>query len=169
MKDRIWAKLIVGILAQPDVMEEAEQYLIVHLGRIEHRSRTIPFQFTDYYTREMGSPLMRRWVSLYEPVRRDELVVLKERARELERELARSDGSRRANLDPGLITGGSVVLASTKDAAHRILLDRGIFAEVTLIYRKGTFRSLTWTYPDYRTDEAITFCNQVRADLMSWK
>ena len=39
------------------------------------------------------------------------------------------------NLDPGYLTLGKLVLASTKDFAHRIYLGRGIYAEVTLYYR----------------------------------
>ena len=39
------------------------------------------------------------------------------------------------NLDPGYLTLGKLVLASTKDFAHRIYLGRGIYAEMTLFYR----------------------------------
>ena len=52
---------------------------------------------------------------------------------------------RSINLDPGYITLGKLVLASTKDHAHRIYLGQGIYAEVTLEYREGGWRSRDWT------------------------
>jgi hypothetical protein len=41
------------------------------------------------------------------------------------------------NLDPGYLTEAKLVLATTKDRNHRLYLDRGIFAEVTLCYQRG--------------------------------
>ena len=72
-------------------------------------------------------------------------------------------GSKRAvNIDPGYITEAKLVLASTKDYAHRIYLDKGICAEVTLYYKDGTFRWRDWTYMDYRTDDYIRIFNHIR-------
>ena len=42
-----------------------------------------------------------------------------------------------------------LVLASTKDHAHRIYLSRGIFAEVTLHYQHRGWRHHEWTFPNY--------------------
>ena len=54
------------------------------------------------------------------------------------------------NLDPGYITPAKLVLASTKDHAHRLYLADGIYAEVTLAFRGKQWQPLEWTYPDYR-------------------
>jgi hypothetical protein len=70
----------------------------------------------------------------------------------MERELAAGAPlPRPVNLDPGLVRLDSVVLASTKPAAHRLRIGPGIHAEVTLVYERGAFRPLPWTYPDFRT------------------
>ena len=45
---------------------------------------------------------------------------------------ARSRTPRAVNVDPGYVDGARLVLASTKDHAHRIWLRDGIYAEVTL-------------------------------------
>ena len=67
--------------------------------------------------------------------------------------LGEAGGARRrsVNLDPGMLTLGRLMLASTKDNAQRIPLRDGIYAEITLLYRKGKFEALPWTYPDYRS------------------
>ncbi len=72
------------------------------------------------------------------------------------------EGKRRFNLDPALLTLGNFVLATGKNNAHRIYLKQGIFGDLTLIYRSGTYRPLEWTYPDYAEDELIAILNGLR-------
>jgi hypothetical protein len=62
-------------------------------------------------------------------------------------------GRRRVDVDPGYLTRTKLVLATTKDYAHRVYLGRGIYAEVTLSYRQGAFHPWPWTYPDYASPE----------------
>jgi hypothetical protein len=71
------------------------------------------------------------------------------------------------NLDPGYITPAKLVLASTKDHAHRIYLRDGIFAEVTLAFRQRRWQPLEWTYPDYRRDDYQQFFTRCREYLLS--
>ena len=55
------------------------------------------------------------------------------------------------------------VLATTKENAHRIPLADGIFAEITLLYGKGGFQPLPWTYPDFRSEPTLSILNKIRA------
>jgi hypothetical protein len=71
------------------------------------------------------------------------------------------------NIDPGYITPAKLVLASTKDHAHRIYLRDGIFAEVTLVYRQRKWQPLEWTYPDYRRDDYQQFFTECREWLLN--
>ena len=64
--------------------------------------------------------------------------------------LGRHPESRPLNLDPGYVTSAKLVLASTKDHAHRIYLSRGIFAEVTLYYKDRHWQHREFTFPNYR-------------------
>lgn len=66
------------------------------------------------------------------------------------------------NIDPGYVTKAKLVLATTKDYAHRIYLAQGIYAEVTLSYSRGEFQPLPWTYPDYQTKAYRDFFRRVR-------
>jgi hypothetical protein len=88
---------------------------------------------------------------------------------ELERTLGREEEGqvrRRANLDPGLVTIESLVLASTKYSGHRICIGPGLYAETTLLFQKGEYRPLEWTYQDFRTREAQDFLLEIRAWLL---
>jgi hypothetical protein len=75
------------------------------------------------------------------------------------------EGGRTVNIDPGLLSLSSLILASTKNYAHRIYLGQGIYAEITLIYKNHRFNALDWTYPDYQEDSALEFFQRARAIL----
>jgi hypothetical protein len=66
------------------------------------------------------------------------------------------------NLDPGYLTLGKLVLASTKDFAHRIYLSRGIYAEVTLQYKHKQWRHHEYTFADYRRADYQAFFTECR-------
>ena len=80
----------------------------------------------------------------------------------------RENPLRTVNIDPGYVTLSKLVLATTKDYSHRIFIGRGIFAETTLRFLKGTFTAHETTYPDYRTPLAIDFFNEVREFVKRW-
>jgi hypothetical protein len=79
--------------------------------------------------------------------------------------LARHSCVRPLNLDPGYVTPAKLVLASTKDYAHRIYLGRGIYAEITLFYRQRAWQAHEWTFPDYRRADYHDFLNRCREYL----
>jgi hypothetical protein len=73
-----------------------------------------------------------------------------------------SNGKRVVNIDPGYLLHERFVLATGKNYSHRIYIGKGIYADLTLIYAKGGFKPLPWTYPDYASEIIITFLEQVR-------
>lgn len=157
------AQLIIGVLySDENVLQMAVGKLQRSLGTLVLDEREMEFCWTDYYTKEMGRPLRRRFLFSNHLVERQLLYQIKELTNQIERELARKEGGRQINLDPGLLSAENVVLASTKNFTHRIYLRNGIFAEVTLLYQKGDFRTLEWTYPDYRTKKVQTILKEIR-------
>ena len=58
-----------------------------------------------------------------------------------------------------------LVLASTKDHAHRIYLRDGMFAEITLFYRHGRWEDHEFTFPDYRRADYHAFFSECRRRL----
>ncbi len=130
-------------------------------GAIDFLSEVRPFDYTGYYEEEMGRPLYRRWAFFRELVSQDRLPDIKWQALEIEKQWAVNE-KRRLNLDPGLITAERLVLATGKNFSHRIYLGKGIFADLTLIFVKGTYHPLPWTYPDYKDEWAIEMFDKVR-------
>ena len=55
-----------------------------------------------------------------------------------------------------------MVLASGKNYAHRIYLSKGIYADLTLIYRDKNYQPLAWTYPDYGETEVRRWLRALR-------
>jgi hypothetical protein len=66
------------------------------------------------------------------------------------------------NIDPGYLVHERFVLATGKNFTHRIHLAEGIYADLTLIYTKGAFQTLPWTYPDYADEKMLFFLEGVR-------
>lgn len=119
------------------------------------------FDFTDYYEDEIGAPLFRRMLAFKRLTPRDALAEAKLASNAIEEAYAR-DKKRRVNIDPGHMTSGRFVLATGKDHAHRIYIGQGIFADLTLLYQKGVFCKLPWTYPDYFQDNMLDFLKKAR-------
>jgi hypothetical protein len=158
--------LICAMLAgRLEWFQEAKDRLEKVLGHIDLESDTWPFNFTDYYEAEMGAPLLRRICSFRELIGPDNLVAIKHTTNRLEKELAAAlpnAPQRPVNIDPGYVALGKLVLATTKDHAHRVYLGGGIYAECTLRWRNGAFEPWEWTYPDYRSEEYRAFFARVR-------
>ncbi|MCX5703892.1 MAG: DUF4416 family protein [Candidatus Omnitrophica bacterium] len=155
-------KLIIGfIFKKEDSLKEAKAILEKQLGKIDFISPVLTFNHTDYYEKELGRDLKRSFASFKKLIDPANLAKIKITTNKIEKSL--STGTRRAiNIDPGYLDLAKLVLASTKDYKHRIYLNKGIFAEVTLFYQDKNFRPWDWTYPDYRTGEYIAIFNQIR-------
>lgn len=163
-------KLICAVTFSPSIqLDDVTENLETAFGLIERKSAIIDFIHTNYYADEMGDGLKKLLASFERPFGAENLWLAKRTTIDIEGIYA-SDGRRKVNLDPGYVESSKLVLASTKNFSHRIYLNGGIFAEVTLIYSGGGFRKLPWTYPDYLEQPFIEFLELVRADCKSlWK
>lgn len=152
------------ISGEANLFDKAEKRLSQKFGLIDFESPILSFQHTHYYESEMGSDLKRKFISFQGLIDSAEIADIKLFTNQLERDFLRPDThDRRINLDPGYLTLSKLVLVSTKDHQHRIYLGKGIYAEVTLRYRKGKgFEPWEWTYPDYRTREYLEIFNWLR-------
>lgn len=159
------AKLIAGIMyLEEGEYNRAVKGLKAEFGAVEAESEAFPFDFTEYYAREMGPGLRKRFLCFKEPVAGDRLMDTKAFTNALEARLSLK-GKRRVNIDPGYVTKDNLTMASTKERGHRIYLGNGIYAEVAIIFRKQKCETLPWTYPDYSTKLAGDFFLGVRQSL----
>ncbi len=129
------AKLVAGLLlARRERFTSLAVEMAAAFGRIDLVSAWMPFDYTQYYAEEMGTGLFRRML-----------------------------GRRTVNIDPGILSLERFVLATGKNFTHRIYLGQGIYADLTLIYHRGAFQTLPWTYPDYADAPLQRFLLAVRA------
>jgi hypothetical protein len=149
--------LITDLSLLPSLIEE----LVGRFGPVKAMSEKQKFVYTDYYDEEMGAKPWRLYLCFERLVDPSTLAESKQWTNSLEMAWEK-EGKRVCNLDPGLLTLSSLILATTKSRAHRIPLQSGMYAEVTLIYQAGAFSCLPWTYQDYRSEE-------VRALLTAWR
>jgi hypothetical protein len=156
------AKLVIGLLMNdrgllPEVAGDLERAY----GAIDWVGPWLGFDYTDYYTEEMGKPLHRRMLVFKELIEQLDLAPIKLRTNEIEKKYAPT-GQRRVNIDPGYLLFERFVLATGKNYSHRIHIGHGIYADLTLIYQQGAYRPLPWTYPDYKDKAMGEFLLQVR-------
>ncbi len=131
-------------------------------GMIDFLSEPLPFDFTDYYEPEMGSPLWRR-IAGFEPLIFPEtLPRIKLKTNQLEAEHRNARQGRAVNIDPGYIAASKFILATGKDYSHRLYLGEGIYGDLTLIFREGGYVALPWTYPDYASEPLRGLLNLLR-------
>jgi hypothetical protein len=159
------AKLFIGMLTSiPEILPEAEDRLTAIFGAADSRSELYPFDLTHYYDETMGTPICRHFFSFTELIEPSRLADIKIKTNEIESAMAEEFSSvqRPINMDPGYLELSKIVLASTKNFYHRILISRGIYAEVTLHFEKGEWRSFPWTFPDFKTDRYHPFFLSLR-------
>jgi hypothetical protein len=131
-------------------------------GPVDLISRWFGFDYTDYYYKEMGAPLYRKVFAFKQLIAQKDLAAIKERTNEVEKQFA-SGGKRQVNIDPGFLLSSRFVLATGKDYAHRIYIGRNIYADLTLMYtKKSGFVTLDWTYPDYASEQMLSFLTTIR-------
>ena len=167
-------KLVVGVLySDAGVLEKGLSLLSEAYGPIDYRSPIFPFDQTDYYVPEMGSPILRIFVSHERLVHPRDLARIKIETNRMEEDLSiplpaasgrvgnlqDAANIRKVNFDPGILDYDKFVLASAKYNGQKIYLDLGIWADLTLHYEKGRFDPYPWSFPDFKSgryDAAFT-------------
>lgn len=159
------AKLILGLLFRDRaVRDQALELLFRQFGPPDFLTEPQSFAYTNYYDEEMGPGILRQVCSLLHLVRPDSLPDIKLFTNELEYQFS-VEGKRRINIDPGLLSEERLILATGKNYTHRVYLRNGIYADLTLVYQKGAYQSLPWTYPDYQEPALLHFLGALRQKL----
>ena len=156
------AKLVIGLFTRDQqLLAPVLNALVKQFGDIDLLSPWMPFDYTQYYEREMGSRLMRRMAAFRPLIRQNGLSEAKVKTNAIEHEFS-MHGQRQVNIDPGYMLRERFVLATGKNFAHRIYIGDHIYADLTLIFQKGSFQPLPWTYPDYQAPDMQAFLYRVR-------
>lgn len=168
--------LLAAFSRHTSALDWARQRATAAWGQVAMNSEPFDFSETDYYQPTMGPGLKKIFWGFAPPFDPAELAAVKRLANRWEDDFAAASRrgevldeaggliseTRPLNLDPGYLTTAKLVLASTKDHAHRIYLRDGIFAEITLFFRHGRWEHHEWTFPDYRRADYQRFFSHAR-------
>ena len=163
------ALLLLGAFSRHEAaLDWAAARATARWGAIGLRSDRFAFTETDYYLESMGTDLLKTFFVFDASFDLGTLPALKQQTNAWELEYRHETSHpevRPLNLDPGYISESKLVLASTKDHAHRIYLNEGIYAEITLHFHPKKWQPLPWTYPDYRRADFHQFFSRCRDHL----
>lgn len=161
--------LIAAVTSRYDAaLEWTIQQATERWGDLVFASPVFDFTETSFYHESMGYDLKKQFLAfdrLFDP---GEIAPTKHLSNDWEKEYAAQFGhpeERPLNIDPGYISEAKLVLVTTKDRDHRIYLQQGIFAEVTLYFRSKQWVHSRWTYPDYQRDDFQEFFTRCRTLL----
>ncbi len=146
-------------------LDWARDWCVSQFGTIVLESPRFEHQETSYYDQQMGAGLRKTFFACKDLAEPAQLSTWKLVSNQAEMQLADQNvypEPRPLNLDPGYLTASKFVLATTKDHAHRIYLQDGIYAEITLKYFKGQWTPWDWTYPDYRRADYQQYFSECR-------
>jgi len=149
------AKLIIGIISSLDAaIGRTEEAVTATYGPVDLKSSAFPFDQTDYYDRQMGTGLRRMFLGFSGLIPPESLSSIKVHTNALEEELRKSfaRAERIVNIDPGILTASALIMATTKNFAHRIPLSQGIYAHLELLFSGKAAKLLPWTYPDFEQE-----------------
>jgi hypothetical protein len=152
------------LYSSKDIFNQSNDILEKEFGDILFVSPSLPWDYSSYYKDEIGWPLFRQFIFFKNLMDPGLLVDIKRKTNEIESVLS-VDGKRRINLDPGYLTLSKAVLVSTKDYAHRLYLGKGIYGEITLIYKDETYIPHIFTYRDYQDKSHIEIFMNAREML----
>nr|MBQ8890207.1 DUF4416 family protein [Clostridia bacterium] len=162
-------KLIVGVIYHDtDIYDSAISILKGEFGEIDNTSEVFSFskEYSSYYDGELGGEGMRIILSFKQTVDPSRQAEIKLFTNSIEEKFS-VDGKRRINLDPGFISHGRLLLATTKKTGFRIPLSDGIYSELTLFWARGAWHKLPWTYRDYQSERVQRFLTKTRKIYLS--
>ena len=161
-------RLVIGMLTKDEkLFDKIEEFFVQEFEDIDYRSPICVFDYTSHYEKEFGTDLKRKFISFKTHIHPGYISEIKAITNNIEQkfiEQKNSSLSRQINIDPGYISDSKFILVTTKDYFHRIYLKDGIYAEVTLMWKRQdhSFKPFPWTYPDYQTRDQIEILNTLR-------
>ncbi len=162
LKDPLPVKVFAAVLwGTPEAWSQACTAMARIWGTCDCITDPVAFTYSDYYLAEMGPELKRQLVSFEPLVDPGDLPELKLAANTVEAQLCQAE-KRTVNIDVGYLDYHKVVLASTKDGPRKVYVGKGMWADMCLIYEKGAFHPLPWTFMDLKSGIYDAFFQKTR-------
>ncbi len=157
--------LFAGILYNDEnCLNAAKKTLIENYGNCILETPSFHWNYSEYYNKEFGSNIMRTFMFFEKLISPEQIIEIKLKTNQIEESFS-GNNKRKINIDPGYLTLANVVLATTKNYSHRIYLGKGIYGEVTLIYKNNTYSPYIFTYQDYQEPKTVEMFLEARKYL----
>ncbi|HIE59381.1 MAG TPA: DUF4416 family protein [Persephonella sp.] len=140
-------------------LKTVEKHLLKFYGNFVEETNPFSLPYCEYYTKEMGSPLYKKFVVTSFITEQKNLANIKKHCMFIE-DKYKINGNRTVNIDPILLDTEKVLVATKKYRGNRIQIDKNLFLELELWFHNGSFQPFLWTYLDYK--EYIPFFNKIR-------
>jgi len=156
-------KCFVGVLFKDhEQLSDIKRELGQHYGPIDSQSDTFSYSHTSFYEEEMGADLQKTFFTFERLLNPEHLYKVKIITNAIE-DKSKTNSKRSINLDPGALSLHNLILLSAKNYFHRIPLQQGIYAELTLSFSKKRFQEFPWTYPDFKRSSYHDYFKSVRS------
>ena len=142
-------KFIIAVMyPNNELFEKAKTELIEHFGEIAAQSSEYDFTFTNYYEKEFGKNLKKKFLVFKKNVLKEDLPAIRIMTKNIEDEF-RINGNRSVNIDPGFISKDELVMASLKKALFKEQVN-SCYIHKILEFKNNKIVEFTHTFPDYR-------------------
>lgn len=125
-------------------------------GDIDDESSEYDFNFTDYYEKEMGKNLKKKFLSFNKTITDEELDGIRTTTGKVEDKF-RVDGKRTINIDPGYVSKEGVFMASQKNKPFKEEIGNQIFLHKILGFQNGKITEFNHTFADYKLKQNQDF------------
>ena len=156
-------KLIIGLLYSNNFLEyESFIHLVINIfGKIDKFSPSFSFNYTNYYEKELGNKINRKFLSFEALISPEKLSEIKIITNKLEQKYSK-EHKRTINIDPGYLDLDKLILASAKYGRQKIYIGNGIYADPVLEYYKKNFNFFNWSFPDFKSYKYYNYFLEVR-------
>lgn len=159
-------KLLMAVMySEKEALDKAVIELKNQFGEIDDESGEYDFTFTDYYEKESGKNLKKRFISFKKIINDEELAKIRIQTGKIEDKF-RIDNKRTVNIDPGYISEEGVFMASLKHRPFKTEIGDGIFLHKVLGFNGDEIIEFNHTFADYKLKENQDFFLKVKKGLL---
>lgn len=150
-------KLLIAVMyPDKETCDKAVSELKEQFGETDSQSDEYEFTFTDYYEKESGENLKKKFVSFKKIINNRELSEIRLTTGKIEDKF-RVDNKRTVNIDPGYISKEGVFMASLKQKPFKEDIGNGVFLHKILGFEDGKIIEFNHTFADYKQDKIKEF------------
>ncbi|MFC1704924.1 DUF4416 family protein [Nanoarchaeota archaeon] len=160
-------KLLIAIMySDKEASDKAVDELKKQFGDIDGESSEYDFNFTDYYEKESGKNLEKRFLSFKKTITNEELSKIRIETAKIEDNF-KVDGKRTVNIDPGYISNEGVFMASLKHKPFKEDIGNNVFLHKILGFEDDKIIEFNHTFADYKVKENQEFFIRLKKDLLN--